>query len=71
MASIVVPAISDTINLSSLINLLIKVDFPAFGLPKTAIFFPYGDSYFSLGNESLIKERRSVIFRECSALISK
>ena len=50
MASIVVPAISDTINLSYLINLLIKVDFPAFGLPKTAIFFPSCDSYFSLGN---------------------
>ena len=38
MASIVVPAISETINLSSLINLLINVDFPALGLPKTAIF---------------------------------
>ena len=42
MASIVVPAISETINLSSLINLLINVDFPALGLPKTAIFLPSG-----------------------------
>ena len=40
IASIVVPAISLTINLSSLINLFIKVDLPAFGLPRIATFFP-------------------------------
>ena len=39
IASIVVPAISETISLSSFINLFMKVDLPAFGLPKTAIFF--------------------------------
>jgi hypothetical protein len=42
IASIVVPAISETISLSSLINLFIKVDLPAFGLPNTAIFFHSG-----------------------------
>ena len=42
IASIVVPAISDTISLSSFINLFIKVDLPALGLPKIAIFLPSG-----------------------------
>jgi hypothetical protein len=40
MASIVVPACSLTINLSSSIMLLIKVDLPAFGLPRIATLFP-------------------------------
>ena len=71
IASIVVPAISETINLSSFINLFINVDFPALGLPRTAIFFPSGDSYFSFGRESLMYVRRSLMFLECSALISK
>ena len=38
MASIVVPAISLTISLSSFTNLFINVDFPALGLPRTATF---------------------------------
>ena len=42
IASIVVPAISETISLSSFMNLLIKVDLPALGLPKIAIFLPSG-----------------------------
>ena len=67
----VVPAISETISLSSLINLFIKVDFPAFGLPRTAIFFPSGSSYFSSGKDSFINVLRSTMFLECSALISK
>lgn len=39
IASMVVPAISETMSLSSFINLFIKVDLPALGLPKMAIFF--------------------------------
>jgi len=42
MESMVVPAISETISLSSLMNLLIKVDFPALGRPMTAILLPSG-----------------------------
>ena len=68
--SIVVPAISETINLSSLINLLIKVDLPALGLPITAILLPSGYSSFSLGSFPLSKALSSVIFKECSALTS-
>ena len=44
IASIVVPAISLTINLSSFIKLFIKVDLPAFGLPRIATFLPSGNS---------------------------
>ena len=44
IASMVVPAISETISLSSFMNLFIKVDLPALGLPKIAIFFPSGTS---------------------------
>ena len=71
IASIVVPAISETISLSSFMNLFIKVDFPALGLPNTAIFFPSGLVYCFSGRESFMKVLRSVIFLECSALISK
>ena len=38
--SIVVPGISETINLSCLVYWLINVDLPAFGRPMTAIFVP-------------------------------
>ena len=37
-----------------LINLLMKVDLPALGLPKIAIFLPSGACSFSFGNDVLI-----------------
>ena len=54
IASMVVPAISETMSLSSFINLFIKVDLPALGLPKMAIFFPSGKSLSDSGNEFFI-----------------
>ena len=54
IASMVVPAISETISLSSLINLFINVDLPAFGLPSTAIFLPSGVIYCLSGSASFI-----------------
>jgi hypothetical protein len=69
--SLGVPAISETISLSSLINLFMNVDLPALGLPSTAIFFPSGVSYLFFGRDSFIKDLKSEIFLECSALISK
>ena len=69
--SIVVPAISLTINLSSLINLFIKVDLPAFGRPRTATFFPSGISIDRSGNFFSRMDFKILIFIECSALNSK
>ena len=71
IASMVVPAISETMSLSSFINLFIKVDLPALGLPKMAIFFPSGKSLSDSGNEFFIYDFKSVMFIECSALTSK
>ena len=67
IASIVVPAISETINLSSFINLFINVDFPALGLPRTAIFFPSGDSYFSYVRAMHSVEECDVVIFICDA----
>ena len=47
IASLVVPAISDTINLSSPNNLFIKDDFPTLGLPIIAIFMSSSSSSFA------------------------
>ena len=41
MVSLVVPGISETIALSSLMMLLSKVDFPAFGLPTITTGTPF------------------------------
>ena len=41
MVSLVVPGISETIALSSLIMLLSKVDFPALGLPTITTGTPF------------------------------
>ena len=70
MASIVVPACSLTINLSSSIMLLIKVDLPAFGLPRIATLFPEW-SIILLSGILLFKiVLNSSMFNECSELIS-
>ena len=70
MASIVVPAISDTTNLSSLMKLLINVDFPALGLPKTAIFFPATPSSSISSGSCSSRDFLSVSNPlECSALM--
>ena len=67
----VVPAISLTINLSSFINLLIKVDLPAFGLPRIATFLPSGNSMSAFVD--LFSSSCLILFKffECSALISR
>ena len=70
IASIVVPAISLTINLSSFTNLFINVDFPALGLPNTAIFLSSDNSIFISGILSASSDFNSEILIECSALIS-
>ena len=68
--SIVVPAISETINLSSFIKLFIKVDLPALGLPRIAIFLPSGTLVWFSEIEVFKNALKSVRFLLCSALIS-
>ena len=70
MASIVVPAISLTINLSSFTNLFINVDLPALGLPSIAIFLSSDDSILISGILDASSDFSSDILIECSALIS-
>ena len=65
----VVPAISLTTNLSSLIKLFIKVDLPALGLPSTATFLPSGRSIVVSGTLVSICDFNKFKFLECSALI--
>ena len=70
IASIVVPAISLTINRSSLIKLFINVDLPAFGLPSIATFFPFCFGVEYSGSFSSIFDFSKFMLIECSALIS-
>ncbi len=64
--SLVVPAISVTIALSSPTNIFISEDLPAFGLPTITVFIP-SDNTFPLSN---VVKRLSTLSTRLSTIIS-
>ena len=69
IASLVVPAISVTITLSSPKILFVKDDLPTFGFPIKATFnkFSFSSKSLSSGKFFTISSRRSPMPRPCSA----
>ena len=67
MESLVVPAISLTIDLSSFKSLFTSEDFPAFGLPSTAILSPSSLLFsFLVSNFEITASSKSPKFVLCS-----
>ena len=60
IVSLVVPAISDTIALSSLSKELSRVDFPTLGLPSMVIFIPFFTALLSLKLSINILQKLSI-----------
>ena len=61
MASLVVPAISETIAFSSFSNAFNKVDFPTFGSPTMATGIPFLKT-LPIAKESINRFKTEVIF---------